>query len=235
LDRRTAVLWRRRWRWIRFILFPLLVVALILCVRHLGLQGNLETFRLWVLEAGIWGVLGYVAAFTLAARAGIPGLPFTVLAGAVWGSLLGVVMASLGSWIAAGAAFLMARYLARESISRWLARRPTFRRIERATETSGAMMVVLTRLFSVIPFALLNFGFGLSRIRFGTYMAWTLLAMLPGTVFCVVGGDVLSQVFRGEGLGIRHLAALLAILAMLGAVVPWARRRIRQLKDLNES
>lgn len=231
MERRRAVLWRRRWRWIRFILFPLLVAALFLLLRHLGLQGDLEQFRLWVLDRGAWGVAAYVAAYTLAAMAAIPGLPFTMLAGALWGSLLGVVMAALGSWVAAGAAFLLARYLARDSISRWLSRRRGYLRLQRATAESGTMMVVLMRLFPVIPFALINFGFGLSRIGFGTYMTWTLVAMLPGTIFFVVGGDALSQIFRGEGYQDWHLRALLGVLLFLGVAFPWARRRLRRLRD----
>ena len=230
MDPRTAVLWRRRRRWIRFILFPLLVVALFLLGRRLGLQGDLEDLRIWVLGKGMWGVVFYVAAYALAALAAIPGLPFTMLAGALWGSFLGVAMAVLASWIAAGAAFLMARYLARDTISRWLSRRKAYSRLQRATEESGAMMVILTRLFPVIPFALLNFGFGLSRIRFGTYMVWTLLAMLPGTLFYVVGGDALAQILRGEGFQLRHLLILVGILALLAAAFPWAKRRIRKLR-----
>ncbi len=235
MDPRTAVIWRRRWRWIRFILFPLAVVGLFLLGRKLGLQGDLEDLRLWVLSKGVWGVIGYVAAYALAAMAAIPGLPLTMLAGALWGSVLGTAMAVLGSWVAAGAAFLLARYLARDSISRWLSRRAGYARLQRATEESGAMIVVLTRLFPVVPFALLNFGFGLSRIRFGTYMAWTLIAMLPGTIFYVVGGDALAEAFRGEGLNVTHFVVLGLVLVFLALAFPWAKRRLRDLRDSSGS
>ncbi len=235
MDPRSAVIWRRRWRWIRFILFPLAVVGLFLLGRKLGLQGDLEDLRVWVLNKGIWGVIGYVAAYALAAMAAIPGLPFTLLAGALWGSVLGVAMAVLASWVAAGAAFLLARYLARDSISRWLSKRAFFSRLQRATEENGMMVVILTRLFPVIPFALLNFGFGLTRIRFATYMVWTLVAMLPGTIFYVVGGDALAEAFRGEGLRPAHYVVLALVLIFLGVAFPWARRRLRALRDSSGS
>lgn len=235
MDPRKAVIWRRRWRWIRFILFPLAVVGLFLLGRKLGLQGDLEDLRIWVLEQGLWGVVVYVAAYALAAMAAIPGLPFTMLAGALWGSVLGVVMAVFASWFAAAAAFLLARYLARDSISRWLSKKKGYARLQRATEESGAMMVILARLFPVIPFALLNFGFGLSRIRFGTYMIWTLVSMLPGTIFYVVGGDALAAAFRGEGLKAGHYLALGIILVFLAIAFPWAKRRMRNLRDSSGS
>jgi len=235
LHPRSAVLWRRRWRWIRFVLFPLLVIGLFLMARRLGLRGSLEDLRVWVLSQGLWGAVGYVAAYVLAALAAIPGLPFTMLAGALWGSVLGVVMAALGSWVAAGAAFLMTRYLARDSISRWLSRRKGYARLQRATLEKGAMMVILTRLFPVIPFVLLNFAFGLSRVRFGTFMIWTFIAMLPGTIFFVVGGDALAGAFRGERLQTPQLLALLAVLAFLALLFPWARRRIRDLRGKSGS
>ncbi len=231
MDSRKAVIWRRRWRWIRFILFPLAVVGLFLLGRKLGLQGELEDLRIWVLDQGLWGVVVYVAAYALAAMAAIPGLPFTLLAGALWGSVLGVAMAVCASWFAAGAAFLLARYLARDSISRWLAKRKGYARLQRATAESGAMMVILTRLFPLIPFALLNFGFGLSRIRFGTYMVWTLVSMLPGTIFYVVGADALAEAFRGEGLSTGHYVVLGLILVVLAIAFPWAKQRLRDLRD----
>lgn len=235
MDPRKAVIWRRRWRWIRFILFPLAVIGLFLLGRKLGLQGDLENLRIWVLEQGIWGVVVYVAAYSLAAMAAIPGLPFTMLAGALWGSVLGVAMAVFASWFAAGAAFLLARYLARDSISRWLSKRKGYARLQRATSESGAIMVILSRLFPVIPFALLNFGFGLSQIRFGTYMVWTLVSMLPGTIFYVVGGDALAGAFRGEGLSTGHYVALGVILVFLAVAFPWAKRRMRDLRDSSGS
>ena len=230
MDPRAVVTWRRRWRRIRLVIFPLVVLGLFLLGRYLGLQGDLEELRAWVLRQGIWGMVGYVAAYTLAAMSAIPCLPFTMLAGAVWGSVLGVAMAALASLIAASVAFFMARYLARDSISRWLSRRPAYARLQRATTESGAMMVVLTRLFPIVPFALLNFGFGLSNIRFSTYMIWTFVSMLPGTIFYVVGGDALSSALRGEDIQAWQWWALGLVLVFLAAVFPWVRRRIRVLR-----
>jgi len=232
MDRRKAVIWRRRWRWMRFVLFPVVVVGLYLLGRHLGLDGgDLESLRDWMGRTGHWGILVYVAAYILAAMAGIPGLPFTMLAGALYGALFGTVLAAGASWLAAGAAFLIARYLARASVSRWLKRREAFRRMELATEKRGSLAVFLSRLFPVIPFALLNFGWGLSRVPFGTYMIWTFIGMLPGTVFYVVGGDALAQGLSKGTVSWGHVIALLAVLGLLAALFPWARRHFRALKD----
>jgi len=236
MDRRRAVIWRRRWRWMRFVLFPIAVAVLYILGRRLGLDGgDLDSLRAWMVDLGHWGILVYVAAYMLAAMSGIPGLPFTMLAGALYGALFGTVLAAGASWLAAGVAFLMARYLARASVSRWLARRDTFRRMEQATEHRGALTVFLLRLFPIIPFAILNFGFGLSRVRFWTYMIWTFIGMLPGTIFYVVGGDALAQGFSRGSVSWNHILALALVLAFLAAAFPWARRHFRDLKDDTDS
>ncbi|MDP6418235.1 MAG: TVP38/TMEM64 family protein [Candidatus Krumholzibacteria bacterium] len=234
MDSRTAVQWRRRWRRIRLLLFPLLIITLTLLARHLGLGGDLLEFKLWILDRGLQGMLVYVLAFALAGAAALPGVPFPLLAGAVYGPVLGFILATIGSALAASISFLLARTLARDAVSRRLSGREIFRSLERATERNGPLVVILTRLFPVIPFALLNFGFGLTRLRFRTYLLWTVLSMMPGTVFYVVGADALTRGLQ-DGFHWRDWWLPVLVMLILLALLPWARRHLRVFRKHSDS
>ena len=56
-----------------------------------------------------------------------------------------------------------------------------------------AVIVALTRLVPLFPFNLLNYGFGLTKVRFLTYVFWSWLCMLPGTILYIVGFDVVLK------------------------------------------
>jgi len=79
----------------------------------------------------------------------------------------------------------------------------------------------------IFPFNLLNYGFGLTRVPFWTYVFWTWLCIIPGTVLYVVGADaVLQGVAQGKvpwGLVLAFGAALI----FLTILVRFARRRLK--------
>jgi len=93
--------------------------------------------------------------------------------------------------------------------------------------------VLLTRLFPIFPYSLLNYSFGLTRVRFWTYLLWTWIGMLPGHVVYVTGMDAISRGLAGEGVSWELvLIGGLALLLLIG-LVPWARRQLRRSSDGN--
>jgi uncharacterized membrane protein YdjX (TVP38/TMEM64 family) len=107
-----------------------------------------------------------------------------------------MVVASVASTLGAGLSFLISRYVAREATQRWIGKRRSFVVLNRLSADSGPLLVALTRLVPIFPFALVNYGFGLTKIGFGQYLWWSWLCMLPGSVLYVIGGDAAVQSFR---------------------------------------
>jgi len=168
-------------------------------------------------------VLLYIAAVV----AGIPGSAITIAAGALFGSVLGVILVSIGSTVGASLAFLIARYFARDAVARWAQSKPKFSQLDRLTREHGEIIVAITRLVPLFPFNLLNYGFGLTGVPFWTYVFWSWLCMLPGTVLYVVGADAITTAIaegRAPWVLIVILAAVIAILALL---VRYAKRKLR--------
>ena len=134
-------------------------------------------------------MLVYILIYILATVAALPGSALTVIAAALFGSVRAVLIVSIAATAGAALAFLIARYVARPSVSAWLKDNPRFHRLDELSEKHGAIIVALTRLVPLFPFNLLNSGFGLTRVHFWTYVFWSWLCMLPGIVLYVVGTD----------------------------------------------
>jgi len=99
------------------------------------------------------------------------------------------VAATLG----ASLAFLISRYVARGAVEKRLAGNQRFAAIDRAVGEQGRRIVFLLRLSPVFPFNLLNYGLGLTRVRFAVYLV-ACLGMLPGTFLYVYSGKAAGDV-----------------------------------------
>lgn len=157
---------------------------------------NVPKIKTWVASFGAIAPLVYIGLYLVSTVFFLPGTPVTVLSGFVFGPLWGVLYASIASIISVSAAFLIARYAARDLVENWVKGNAQFQRIDEQVEKQGWRIVMLTRLVPIFPFNLQNYAYGLTRIRFTTYVLVSAIFMLPGTAVLVqLGGAFVS----GEG------------------------------------
>jgi uncharacterized membrane protein YdjX (TVP38/TMEM64 family) len=214
--------------WWRPVALLLALVTIVILAKMFGLGERLGELRNWIHGLESWGPAVFVLLYAVAVVAALPGSALTVAAGALFGSVLGVVVVSIGATLGASLAFLVARYFARDAAARWLSQNEKFRRLDQLTQDHGAIIVALTRLVPLFPFNLLNYGFGLTRVPFWTYVFWSWLCMLPGTVLYVVGADALTKgVAEGRVSGVL-IGALVGAGLILAMLVRYARQRLSQ-------
>lgn len=207
----------------------LALAAVIVIGRTYGIGGRIEELRGWIAGLGPLGPLAYIGIYMVAVVAAVPGSVITLAAGALFGSVTGVVVVSVGSTLGAGLAFLVSRYLARDAVRRWVAGNETFAKLDRLTEENGAVVVALTRLTPIFPFNLLNYGFGLTRVRFRTYFFWSWLCMLPFTVVYVVFGDTLAKVSAGGGVPWPLIVTLAVSAVFVVILVRFGKRKLAEM------
>lgn len=187
----------------------------------------------WVAAQGIWAPVLFILFYAGAAVAFIPGSLLTLSAGAVFGGVKGFALVSLGSTLAAAISFLLGRFALRGWIVKRLAHKPTFKAIDQAVAREGWKMVVLLRLSPVFPFTLLNYGLGLTNIRFWPAVLASWAGMLPGTVLYVYLGS-LAQVATQETTTAQKVlygVGLLATLIVTIRITKIARRAIASKID----
>jgi uncharacterized membrane protein YdjX (TVP38/TMEM64 family) len=219
---------RDRRGWLKPTLFVVALAAILLAFRVFGLGDRLVELRAWILALGPLGAVAFVLIYGVATTVALPASVLTVAAGAMFGSVLGVVLVSIGSTLGAAGAFALARWLARDAVARWLSGNQKFRKLDSLTERHGAIIVAITRLVPIFPFTLLNYGFGLTRVPFWTYLCWSWLCMLPGTVLYVVGADAVTRGLAEGRVPWALVGALAAALVVLVLLVRHARRTLAE-------
>lgn len=151
----------------------------------------------WTASAGLPGQAAFVGLYVLACVALLPGSVLTLGAGAAFGLWKGFALVSVGSTLGAGAAFLAGRYLLRDWVSRRLEKVSAFAAIAGAVGQEGWKVVLLTRLSPVLPFNLLNYGYGLTTVGLGEYLLASWIGMMPGTFLYVYLGAAAGEAARG--------------------------------------
>ena len=213
--------------WRPILLIGLVVLIFILAILF-GVGDKLAALRDWIRSLGTLGPAVFVVLYALGVVAGIPGSALTIAAGGLFGSLLGVVLVSLAATIGASLAFLIARYFARDAVARWISKREKFKALDALTDKHGVLIIAITRLIPLFPFDLLNYAFGLTKIPFWTYVFWSWLCMLPGTILYVVGVDAVIQTIVRREVPWPLLGVIAVVAVILTVLVRFARRKIRE-------
>lgn len=214
--------------WVRPVILLAGLVAVIGLAKAFGLGNRLGELRGWIESLGAWGPVVFVFLYAAATVAALPGSALTIAAGALFGSVAGVIVVSAGSTLGATLAFLVSRYFARDAVSHWLTSKEMFRKLDDMTGRHGAIMIAVTRLVPIFPFSLLNYGFGLTRVSIWTYVLWSWLCMLPGTVLYVVGADAFTKGLQQGEIPWTLVGAVGVAAVILTLLVRRARRVLNE-------
>jgi uncharacterized membrane protein YdjX (TVP38/TMEM64 family)/rhodanese-related sulfurtransferase len=155
----------------------------------------------------------------------LPGSVLTLAGGALFGPVWGTLWNLTGATIGAALAFLIARYLGAD----WVSRRagPRLTRLNDGVSSEGWRFIAFVRLVPVFPFNLLNYALGLTRIPFLAYVVASWLFMLPGAIaYTWLGYAGREALSGGEGM-IRNITIALALLAAV-AFLPRLVRKLRE-------
>ena len=205
----------------------------------LPVQPLLKSFLEWIGRLGPWAPVFLVAFDAVVCLLCLPGSAVTLVAGFLWGTAAGSAVASLGATLGATAAFLISRLLLRGWIERRLTGHPAIGAIDRAIGSQGFRIVLLVRLCSLLPYDLMSYALGLTKVSFRRYLLGTWLGRLPEILLWAYIGSTakdLADVFAGKvqaGLGGRILLGL-GIAAMIAAtfvVSQIARKALREVLD----
>jgi len=153
----------------------------------------------------------------------MPGIWASMLAGALYGTVLGTCLVLIGAVIGAQASFVISRTLLRQWVSSQIARFPKIQLMQKAVSREGLKLIFLTRLSPAFPFSLLNFAYGISNVSWRDFSIG-LIAIVPGSiVFCALGhlaGDLsqFTSVLSGQTDFRLYLLRLIGIFSTIGVV-----------------
>lgn len=181
------------------LLLLLILIAAAAGIRFFDLHKNLDPASLigFVEESGNAAPMLYMLIYSIAPCLFLPGLPISIAGGILFGPVFGVVYTIIGATAGASLAFLISRYISRDFLEsrltglKWI-------RFRDQVEKKGWKAVALTRLIPLFPFNLLNYAFGLTRIKFKHYVITTFICMLPGCIALIVFSSSFLDLMKGK-------------------------------------
>ena len=147
-----------------------LVVAFVVAAVALQLSGwdGPEQLRSSVEDAGAWGPVLYVIGYAVLVLVPTPASVLTILGGALFGLVEGVLLAWLGAVLGAVGGFAIGRRLGRPAVDRLLGGR--LAQADRVLAEHGLSAVLAVRLVPLFPFTPLNYASGLVGVRWRHYL-----------------------------------------------------------------
>ena len=166
-------------------------------------------------------IAGFFLLYVAVTGLSIPGAAImSLVAGALFGVVLGTLIVSFASTMGATLAFLSSRYLLRDWVQGKFGER--LRAVDDGLEKDGAFYLFTLRLIPVFPFFVFNLLMGLTRIKTGTFFWVSQIGMLPATIVFVNAGTQISRIESTAGLLSPTLIASFVALAFF----PWAAKGI---------
>lgn len=161
-----------------------------------------------VLSFGPWSVLVYIGVYVINTLLIFPpNAPISLSAGLIFGPVKGAALIMISALIGTSLAFLVARLVERKFLDQFLQGR--WKDVSDKLQNNGFMTILFLRIVPIVPFEILNYLSGLSRIKYKDFFWGTFLGMMPGAI--VTG-------FFGGSLGeIESLRDILSPKLLLGA------------------
>ena len=184
--------------------------------------------------------IAYVVTVIIATVALFPGWISMMIAGLLFGLWPGLPYALFGITAGALGAFFAGRALGRSWVEKRMGDNLKLQALDEAVDAQSFYIVFLTRFAIVLPFNLLNYTFGLTRVGAPTYVGATALGMLPAVLLYVYLGtlaDDFGQILAGEvqpASGVYWIVAIaiIAIVAVVWIVHRAATRALRRQTDM---
>lgn len=164
----------------------------------------------------------FIVAHTLLAVCVLPCSPMTMLAGALWGGVEGVVVSGVAALISSATTFSLSRTFLHDRIERFLLRRyPKVSTPLQQIASHDWRIIAVSWLSPLIPASTAGYVFGLSPITLPRYLGFSAVFMLPFQVLLVMTGHSAATLFSPEGQW-----GMTVVLIVLVMAVPFLNKRI---------
>ncbi|MCE3013172.1 MAG: FAD-dependent oxidoreductase, partial [Proteobacteria bacterium] len=190
------------------LLLLLVFVALFFVLKVTGLTSYLSFDVLKASQASLQAqfsenpvlfVSSFFGVYVLATAFSLPGATILTLAGgAIFGLWQGFVIVSFASSLGATLAFLVTRYVLRDSVEKKF--KTQLQGINEGIKREGSFYLFTLRLVPLFPFFLINMLMGLTQMRVWVFYIVSQVGMILGTLVYVNAGTQLAQLDSGAGI-----------------------------------
>lgn len=219
----------KRWALVKALILVFFIMGALAVIRFTDVRSyiNAEALGQFLDAAGFWAPLVFIVFYAVGVCMFIPGTLLTGIGGAIFGAYLGFVYVWIGAMIGASAAFWIGRTLGRDFSTQLIGDR--LKKYDDAIERNGFAAVLYMRLV-YFPFTPMNFGMGLTRVRFWDYFAGTGLGIIVGTfIFTFFVGTLKEVMASGNWAQLISLKVFFSVgLFVFSFFIPKIIRKIKK-------
>jgi len=213
--------------------FVAFIIAAVYLVRFTPVKDFLTREALGGLleRAGMWAPIAFMVVYAVGVCLFVPGTLLTGLGAAIFGPYWGFVYVWIGAMAGSSAAFIIARTLGREFAASLIGDR--LQKYDDAIERNGFATVLYLRLV-YFPFTPMNFGMGITKVRFWDYFFGTGLGIIVGTfIFTLFIGTVRDVWVSGHWGELISFKVFFSIaLFVFSLFIPKIIKRFKKEEDL---
>ncbi len=191
-----------------------------------GLKSRQQSLGAWVSAHHVIALGSFFLAYIAVTSLSLPGAAIlTLAAGALFGLLEGTVLVSFASSIGATLAFLVSRFVLRDSLRAKYGKR--LKSFDEGIESDGGFYLFTLRLVPAFPFFLVNLLAGLTALKIRVFYLVSQVGMLPGTIVFVYAGTQLAQVDSISSILSPQLIGAFVLLGLMPLLMRWLTRWLK--------
>jgi uncharacterized membrane protein YdjX (TVP38/TMEM64 family) len=191
-------------------------------------------------EMEVWGGVLYPLLYATCNLFLLPGGVVAMGSGLFFGLWWGFLLNLLGNVGAAAIAFGISRKLGRQWVEKRFFRDRKWAALDALIARDGWKIIFLSQVHPLFPSSLLNYLYGITRIRFGTCMLWIALGQAPGLFLYAYLGTLAQlglKIWRGKTHPFAHeyVFWIGGFVVTLAVTVALARIALRILAEAEEA
>lgn len=141
----------------------------------------------------------------------------SLLIGALFGFIPGILLTSFASSLGALVSFLIARYLFKSFIERKFSK--TLNKINKGIEENGLFYLFFVRMTPIFPFFLINLVFSVTKIKPVSFYWVSQLGMLFGTSLFINAGTQISNINSTQDIFNKYVIISLILIAIMPILI----------------
>lgn len=206
---------------VKVIIFVILIVSTLLLNQHFGWSEylsdgkNLLFLKRTVNDNLFLAVLIYIGVTVIGCVVfALPGVTFAVLAGILFGPVLGIFVCLQATTLGAMLAFIVGRFFLKDGVKPLVEQNKLLKKLLFSNnDKSETLVLIITRMVPIFPYNLQNFAYGITDISFWKYSVLTFIFMFPGVSFFTIGAAGITA--TGDRWKYFIVAGILAIAVTL--------------------
>ena len=178
----------------------------------------------WFPENGWIGIVAWLLLYVILALLIAPASLHKFISGVLFGFWGGWAIAFIGACLGAILPFILTKKYLYNFVEGKLEKKPTLNALKTAVGEDGLRCVFLTRVSLVIPYPVLNYGYGLTDVKFKDYLLGNFGMIFPGALYAYWGSKAADlSVAMNEGRDWTYWTAIIASVILTVWIIVYLR------------